>query len=105
MDKDHELKNITKAITSILPNSKIILFGSYAREQQSQWSDIDLAVIAPSFPERKLIMMDILRKAVNGETKKPVDILVYLEEEFEKKAQKRSMLAWTIKNEGVILHA
>jgi predicted nucleotidyltransferase len=105
MELYNELNGIAKAITDILPGSKVILFGSYARGQQGKWSDLDIAVIAPEFPARKLIMMDIIREAINGKTNKPVDVLVYLEDEFERKSQKRSMLAYTIKNEGVLLNA
>ncbi|MDR1157201.1 MAG: nucleotidyltransferase domain-containing protein [Oscillospiraceae bacterium] len=100
-----ELNRIAEAITAILPKSKVVLFGSYARGQQGPWSDLDLAVIASELPERKLIMMDIIRIAIIDKTDKPVDILVYREDEFEQKSQKRSMLAYTIKNEGVVLNA
>jgi hypothetical protein len=62
-----------------------------------------LAVIAPEYPERKLLMMDIIRSAIDEKTKKPIDILVYYSDEFEQKSGKRSMLAYTIKKEGVLL--
>ena len=32
-----------------VPVSKAILFGSYARNEQHEWSDIDLALIADTF--------------------------------------------------------
>lgn len=44
---DNIIKNkIIAIITALMPEAKIYLFGSRARNTQSQWSDIDLALDA-----------------------------------------------------------
>jgi predicted nucleotidyltransferase len=39
-------EKIVKLISAIMPNVKIILFGSRARNTASKWSDIDIALDA-----------------------------------------------------------
>ncbi len=34
-----------------LPIEKVLLFGSYARGNQNQWSDVDLCIISPKFSD------------------------------------------------------
>ena len=34
-----------------LPISRAILFGSYARNRQHKWSDIDLCIVSPKFKD------------------------------------------------------
>ena len=51
---ESEITNIIKKYLASLPvegihASKAILFGSFARGEADQWSDIDLVVIAPEF--------------------------------------------------------
>lgn len=45
-----------------LPITKIILFGSYAKNKQKKYSDIDLAVISPIFGKDELKEMMLLSK-------------------------------------------
>ncbi|MEA1937074.1 MAG: nucleotidyltransferase domain-containing protein [Patescibacteria group bacterium] len=46
-------KEIDKYIEALkknkLPLKKVILFGSYAKGTQHQWSDIDLCIVSPKF--------------------------------------------------------
>lgn len=39
------LKKIKKSITSIVPNADVILYGSYARGEEKEESDIDLLIL------------------------------------------------------------
>ncbi len=39
------LKKIKKSITSIVPNADVILYGSYARGEEKEESDIDVLIL------------------------------------------------------------
>lgn len=55
-----EIRKITKELVKLLTANKvavdrIILYGSYATGKQRKHSDIDIAVISPSFKNKKII--------------------------------------------------
>ncbi len=83
---------------------KIILFGSAARGQMHQDSDIDLIVISPQFRKMEFMKRLIfLSKARRGMKKNaPMDILGYTQEEFEK-LSKSSIVLEDAKKEGIII--
>ena len=43
------LRSIVSQLEPKIPVAKIILFGSYASGTPKKWSDIDIAIISPSF--------------------------------------------------------
>jgi predicted nucleotidyltransferase len=100
-----ELKNIVSQITTLIPDAKVILFGSYAKGTQHDESDLDLCVIANTFTGRRINMMHAIRYAIYKKTSLPLDILVYTKDEFEKNSQVRSRLEYNIATEGMVLNA
>ena len=44
--------------------SKVFLFGSYARNQQNEWSDIDLAVVSDDFTGNRMNDYDRFANAI-----------------------------------------
>ncbi len=44
--------------------SQVFLFGSYAKNQQNEWSDIDLAVISDDFTGNRMNDYDLLADAI-----------------------------------------
>ena len=49
------IKDYIKACNDLgVTFKKVILFGSYARNQAHQWSDIDLALVSDDFSGRRL---------------------------------------------------
>jgi predicted nucleotidyltransferase len=44
--------------------SKVFLFGSYARNQENEWSDIDLAVVSDDFTGNRMIDYDRFVNAI-----------------------------------------
>ena len=100
-----DLQNISDTIRAIIPGAVVILFGSYARGDQHKYSDLDLCVIADSFPMRRIEMMHVLRLALVNKTDIPIDILLYDKEGYQRNAQKRSYLEYTIAKEGIALNA
>ncbi|MFA6475602.1 MAG: nucleotidyltransferase domain-containing protein [Patescibacteria group bacterium] len=70
--------NIASYIISLekdnLPIEKVVLFGSYAKGTQHQWSDIDLCIVSPKFRNAWQATQYLWSKRINdiGLTIEPV---------------------------------
>jgi predicted nucleotidyltransferase len=82
---------------------KIILFGSYARNEATPDSDLDLLVIIKSQSVNKAKEMARLRHLV-GHVGIGVDILVYSQQEVEKRGHIPSSALYYALKEGKILY-
>jgi len=82
---------------------KIILFGSYARNEATPDSDLDLLVIIKSQSVNKAKEMARLRHIV-GHVGIGVDILVYSQQEVEKRGHIPSSALYYALKEGKILY-
>ncbi|MBI4647654.1 MAG: nucleotidyltransferase domain-containing protein [Bacteroidia bacterium] len=102
MTKPDEINLLVKKIKSSLQIKSIILFGSYAYGNPSNESDIDLCIVTNESRRQLDIIRDI-RKLLMPFITKPLDLLVYGEDEFNYRAAIRSTLEYKIKTEGVIL--
>ncbi len=68
MDKKQVVEQIKKLIplfSKCINLHYLVLFGSYAKGTQHEWSDIDLAIVANNLP-RGLINRDILQAMVEA---------------------------------------
>ena len=43
-----------------IPVNQIILFGSYAKGNRKEWSDIDIALVSDIFEGKRLILIEIV---------------------------------------------
>ena len=97
------LQEITSSIKSKLPDSKIILFGSYARGDYTKDSDLDICVLVPRLTNRRIEMeldaLEMLRKDFPLD----VELVLYTFDEFEEDRQNRYLLQYNIYREGVML--
>ena len=102
------LREITALINDAFPGSTVILFGSFARGEQNDDSDLDICVLVPELTDRRIDMKVEIRGLIcdlcydSGLT---FDIKLYTYDEFEQEAQYKSSLQHTIKTEGVVLSA
>ncbi len=81
---------------------KIILFGSLARGETHEWSDIDLIVVKDtdaSYGERVKELLPVLRGRLIG-----ADILIYTPEEYERGRQARWGLVRDAERDGKVLY-
>lgn len=81
---------------------KIILFGSLARGDTHEWSDIDLIIVKDtdaSYGERVKALLPVLRGWSGG-----ADILVYSLNEYEVAREKCSPFLSEVEMEGVVLY-
>lgn len=96
---------IKSIVQSILPEAKVILFGSHARGDNTIHSDYDLLLITKKqYSEReKLNWRGKINRLLVYELKSPVDVLLNSEEEISiKKNLPGHIVRWAIK-EGVEL--
>lgn len=80
-----EIRSLAAALKKVLPVKEVYLYGSFARGEVHEGSDIDLLVIG-DFKER---LFDRIGKVLEL-TDLPVEPLVYTMEEFEKLKESQS---------------
>ncbi|MBR7063931.1 MAG: nucleotidyltransferase domain-containing protein [Treponema sp.] len=100
-----EIREITKRFIHTLNPTKIILFGSYAKDTYTNDSDYDFYIILPDDTQYNLI--DATGKAYHSlhdmHNRKSVDILVNTISKFNHR-KKHPTLERVINREGVVLH-
>ena len=100
---NHLFNDLAKSIHSNFENSKVIIFGSYARNEQTIDSDLDICVLIPYFKQDKLQTKLALRKAINNTMPIGLDILVFTYDEYNEAINKQSYIQYEINREGVTI--
>jgi predicted nucleotidyltransferase len=93
---------VRRAVAAAHDPSRVIVFGSYARGDADEGSDLDMIVIEREI-ENKGAEMVRLNRAV-GWIGKGVDILVYSEEEFEQRSRVPGTVPYWASREGNVLY-
>jgi len=96
---------ISKYIETIKKNLEplcIILFGSVARGDYNERSDIDLVIISNSFPKNSLKRLKLLMDLIGNLT--PIEPFGYTDEEFKNMIEKRHLTALFAMEEGIALY-
>ena len=99
------LSEVAASIKSVHPDSTVILFGSYARGEQHEDSDLDLCVLVPELKYRRADMALDAVCSIRRGFPLPVDLLLYTHDEFEEKARKKFLVQHDIKKDGVVIGA
>lgn len=99
-----ELENLLKEINQIVSLNAIYLFGSYAYEEPTKDSDLDICIITDDKSKRKVELMKLIRKAIAKVQNMPVDLLVYYSDEFNERAKSNCTLESQILHQGVKLY-
>ncbi|RLB04696.1 MAG: nucleotidyltransferase domain-containing protein [Deltaproteobacteria bacterium] len=97
------LLNISERLKREYNAEKVILFGSYARGEETIDSDVDILVIAPTkerMIDRMASVSRIIRKLRNG---LPISPIVLTPEEFRRKLDVGDAFIQTVVEEGVVL--
>lgn len=98
---DQELARYVRLLTSHSAPEKVILFGTLARGQVHEWSDIDLIVVEKTvlpFFQRLRKVRRLLRPKVG------VDIMVYTPEEFAQLCADRPFFRNEIVAKGEVVY-
>ena len=77
------LKEVATSIKSVHPDSTVILFGSYARGEQCDDSDLDICVLVPELTDRRIEMIAEAGCSIREDFPLPFDLLLYTYDEFE----------------------
>ena len=103
------MSEIDNMLKKQYPESTLILFGSYARGDAHEESDLDICILVPKLTDRRIDMNVEMRliiknalRIVLGETH-PLDTKLYTYDEFEDGIKYRSTLQHTIWEEGVLV--
>ncbi len=96
-----ELKRIVKIIKDEYSPEKIILFGSMAKGEIHEWSDIDLLIIKKTAarPIDRCVEIARLTKPKVG-----IDLFVYTPEEFDSIMKEGFSFLSDIIKEGIVLY-
>ncbi len=100
--QNKDLDNIKENIQSILPDSQIILFGSYARGDYDKKSDYDILVIVKenlSTKDKRYYASLIAKKLAAY----PLDIIVKTQEDAINYSDKTGSIVKEALNEGIII--
>ena len=100
----NELNIIIKTIADTGIVSKIILFGSFARGDETPDSDIDLCILTPIKDRRPLDISIELRQKLWGVKKMPLDLLTYNHERFDYQAARPRSFENIITMEGITVY-
>lgn len=104
MLSEQAIREAVERIVAAARPSKVILFGSHARGDPDEGSDLDLLVIEPKLVDRDQEMIRL--RDVVGQIGSGVDLLVYSEEEAERRGQvPGTAVYWALKEGRVIYDA
>ena len=102
MIDEQEIKRVAKRLGSAVNASRVILFGSYARGEATQNSDVDLMIIAesdlPRF-KRSRELYKLMRPYPFG-----MDLVVYTPQEIERGKKSPVSFVSTVLREGKTLY-
>ncbi len=99
-DRRKPLRKIVKKLEAYKPE-KIMLLGSFARNESDDLSDIDLVIIKNTKEDffarirRVLNLLDLTNH---------VDVLVYTPKEFQAMRKRGNALIETVQEEGIVLY-
>lgn len=102
MVEQHQIDEAIRILAETARPLRIILFGSYARGDMREDSDVDLLVIEADVLDRREEMVR-LRHALAG-LSLPVDILVVNLDYFEKWSEAPSTTLYWAKREGKVVY-
>lgn len=99
---DKEIQNIVNQLVRLYKPEKIILFGSLAKDQIEQGTDIDLFIIKSDVPKLgvdRIRQLDALIKY-----RLATDFIVYKPQELEQRLKLGDPFVKTILKEGKVLY-
>ncbi len=102
LSQEHIAEAARRVVARAGRPAKVILFGSYARGEADEASDLDLMIVEHELPDRANEYLR-LREAI-GRIDVGVDLLLVSTPEFDRRSQVPGTAAYWAKKEGKILY-
>ncbi|GBU20512.1 hypothetical protein R80B4_00390 [Fibrobacteres bacterium R8-0-B4] len=100
----NELDRIVDTLADTGIVSRILLFGSYAKGEETAKSDIDLCVLSPVKPESHIEFIADFRFLLWDLHTKPLDLLAYNQDDFYFHAKRPTSFEHEIAETGVMIY-
>jgi predicted nucleotidyltransferase len=100
----NELDRIVNTLVETGIVTKIILFGSYAREEETPDSDLDLCVITPVKDKHPIDITVDFREKLWGVQKMPLDLITCNQDNFSYRAAYAGSLEHEVAKYGVTVY-
>ena len=98
------MDQIVTLITSKISPERIVLFGSYARQENNENSDIDILIIVKNLENERKITGLLYKELLNTNISIPIDFLAIDYDKYNKIKDKIGYIYKTIDKEGQILY-
>ncbi|MCC7147255.1 MAG: nucleotidyltransferase domain-containing protein [Phycisphaeraceae bacterium] len=98
-----QLEALVAQIVGIAHPLRVILFGSIARNQTADGSDVDLLIVMPAGTHRRQTAQTLYRQI--HDIPLAVDLLVVTDQDLQQHADNPGLIYQTILREGRILYA
>jgi predicted nucleotidyltransferase len=99
-----ELDRIVSTLVNTGIVTKIILFGSYAKGEETSASDIDLCVLTRVSDRDPLDLTIDLRVKLIKVRERPLDLFAYNQDDFSADASRPGSFQYSIAKDGVVLY-
>ena len=97
------IQAVAQFIAEQFDPDQVILFGSYARGEEGEYSDVDLLVILRG-PDRQQRRGNPIRRAIAERFVLPVDVVIRTPEAVDKHRNDPYSLIYQALGEGVVLY-
>ena len=98
------IDKIVSIIVSSVEPEQIVLFGSYARGENKNTSDIDLLVLKRNLQNAKIITDDLYMSFFDNNIKIPVDLIVLDYDKYNNLKNEIGYIYKTINKEGKLIY-
>jgi predicted nucleotidyltransferase len=98
------LKDIISIISSLVSPDGIIIFGSYARGDNKENSDIDLLILKKGLKNEREMTNKLYKAFFDQKITKPIDLLAIDNDKYNKLNKEIGLIYKTIKKEGKIIY-
>ena len=98
------MEKIISLVTSMVTPEKIILFGSYARGENKQTSDIDIMILIRNLQNERHLTGKLYKALLKSDIPVPVDFLAADYDKYDSLKHKPGYIYKTIDSEGRVLY-
>jgi len=99
------LEQIVAFITSRISPERIVLFGSYARGEHTENSDVDILILLKNLENERKITGQLYKALLDENISVPIDFIAIDYDKYNKLKDRAGLIYKTIEQEGQILYA